>query len=144
MQGQSVTASNVMAEDGPNPTYKLLKIERLSSRILLQGLFSKGSSFFIYPYKVIFLPSPDDINHFDRVLFTVPKKRFRKAVKRNLLKRRMREAYRRNKYFPAAKNNRDFGLLIAFIYVAGEELSFSLMESKLKTAMQRLGKTRIE
>ncbi|MFA0962370.1 ribonuclease P protein component [Roseivirga sp. BDSF3-8] len=133
-----------MTEGGITPSFSFSKKERLSSRILLQGLFSKGSSFFIYPYKVIYLPSPDPDIPYDRVVFTVPKKRFRKAVTRNLLKRRMREAYRCNKYFPNPEKSRDFGLLIAFIYVAKEELPHSQLQDKLKIVMKRLGKIRNE
>lgn len=56
----------------------------------------------------------------------------------------MREAYRCNKYLSNQENHRDFGLLIAFIYVAKEELPYSLLQDKLKIVMQRLGKIRNE
>ncbi|MGB5975880.1 MAG: ribonuclease P protein component, partial [Cyclobacteriaceae bacterium] len=65
-------------------------------------------------------------------------------VTRNLLKRRMREAYRCNKFPANGENQCDFGLLIAFIYVAKEELPYSLLQDKLKIVMRRLGRTRNE
>ncbi len=70
------------------------KSERLSSKKDIQELFNNGSSFYLYPFKVITLPA--DTSKLHQVLFSVPKRLFKRAVDRNLLKRRMREAYRLN------------------------------------------------
>jgi len=67
-----------------------------------------------------------------QVAFTVPKKKFKRAVDRNLLKRRMREAYRLNKSLIEEKNQSKLKeLSIIFIYSSQEILG----AEKIETAM---------
>jgi ribonuclease P protein component len=73
------------------------KAERLCSKKAIAELFEKGSSFFCFPLQVVWLESPSDIPFPAQVSFSVTKKDFRHAVTRNLIKRRMKEAYRKNK-----------------------------------------------
>ena len=115
--------------------HKFPKKERLSSKKLIKELFDKGSSFYLHPYKVFFLPQPDDgpANH--QVLITVPKKLFKRASTRNLIKRRIREAYRLNKHLLEI---RDFYFLIGYIYVGKEVAEYKSMEDKLIETLLRL------
>src|SRR5690606_26144620 len=78
---------------------KFPKSERLSSKKNIKELFSRGSSFHLYPFKVIYLPNPNPQpdTSLIQVLFTVPKRNHKRAVDRNKIKRRLKEAYRRNK-----------------------------------------------
>jgi ribonuclease P protein component len=72
-------------------------------------------------------------------MVSVPKKRFKRAVKRNRLKRLMREAYRLNKQEMLAKlEERQLQIHIAFNYVSDDELDFASVEKKMKVALQRL------
>ena len=109
------------------------KAERLSSKKIIQELFQKGSSFYLYPLKVLYLKIEDKRIPHDQVLFTVSKRKFRKAVERNKLKRRLREAYRQNKC--TRKSQQKY--YIAYIYVGKEILSFKEIEAKLKTSLLR-------
>jgi ribonuclease P protein component len=84
---------------------QLPKNERLHSKKLIKELFDKGSSFFLYPFKVMVLDINIDIQETNQVLFSVSKKKLKKAVDRNLIKRRMREAYRLNKQILMDMNN---------------------------------------
>ena len=79
-------------------SYTLKKHERLKSRATIQQLFTQGSSLFVFPLKLIYIRIEADQSHNDfTVGVTVPKRNHKKAHTRNLLKRRIREAYRKNK-----------------------------------------------
>jgi len=73
------------------------KTERLCSKKVIESLFENGRSFYCHPILVIWTFAGSEIPGPAQVAFSVPKKGFRLAVKRNLIKRRMREAYRKNK-----------------------------------------------
>ena len=66
-------------------------------------------------------------------MFSVSKRNFKKAVDRNVLKRRLREAYRLNKHRIAASNR----LVIAYIYNAKEILTFAQIEERLVKTFNR-------
>lgn len=85
---------------------------------------------------MLYLESPDKDATANQVLITVPKKTFRKAVDRNKLKRRIREAWRLNKYI--LEDSRKEKYLIAYIYIAREVLPFKEIEAKLKDSLLRL------
>ena len=80
--------------------YTLNKEERLCSNKLIERLFAGGNrSFPTFPLRVVYMPLSFEENTADAsILISVPKKRFKHAVKRNQVKRQVREAYRRNKY----------------------------------------------
>ena len=76
------------------------KSERLTQKKIIDSLFQKDSQIvsqrFFYPFRVLYRSS-DVKSESPQILISVPKRRFSKAVDRNTLKRRIREAYRLNK-----------------------------------------------
>ena len=113
--------------------FSFRKKERLSKRKHIQELFEKGSSFYLHPLKVYFRPNLDSDSN--QVLISVSARNFKRAVDRNLIKRRMREAYRLNKHKLPSNH-----LALAFIYSAKEILSFQGIEQKMLMAFGRLQK----
>src|SRR5665647_1351804 len=73
------------------------KSERLCSRKIIGTLFEEGNIFYISLFKIVWNKSQSSSSGPAQVAFSVSKKGFRLAVTRNLIKRRMREAYRKNK-----------------------------------------------
>ena len=119
-------------------SFTLKKHEILRSKKNIQELFDSSSSFFLYPFKVYFLPKPD--LKATEVLFSVSKKYFKKAVDRNLIRRRMREAYRLNKSILKTGQTESFSISMALIYISKFKLSFNDIEFKLKQVFVRLNK----
>jgi ribonuclease P protein component len=111
------------------------KSERLCSKKQIDLLFSKGNSETSYPLKIIYLDQPSTESRFPaQAMFVVPKRNFKRAHDRNLLKRRMREAYRLNKAdFYETLRLKGNHRLIAFLYISKKEESYAgIFSSALK------------
>ena len=68
-----------------------------------------------------------------KVLISVSSSKIKSAVKRNLLKRRIKESYRINKNIISNKL-----LMIAFVYVSEEIFTFSLIDKAIKKILKKL------
>ena len=73
------------------------KSERLCSKKAIEALFQNGKSFYCSPFLIVWAYSNSDTPFPAQVAFSIPKKGFKLAVTRNLIKRRTREAYRVHK-----------------------------------------------
>jgi ribonuclease P protein component len=119
------------------------KEERLSSIKLIEELFSKGSSYYLYPFRLLVKDEkmpPGQL--FPQVLISVPKKKFKKAVDRNRLRRQIKEAYRLNKgniFFDLGLDN--IPPYLAVVYTAKEKIPYKKLEEKLILILKRLKKS---
>jgi len=116
------------------------KAERLSSRSTIQTLFTEGQSFVKYPLRVSFIKLPAEATSPSaQVLISVTKKRFKRANKRNLLKRKIREAYRLNKHILTdVLNEQNEKFAIAFIYLPSEVMDFIDIEKGMIKALHKI------
>ena len=72
-----------------------------------------------------------------QVAFSVPKKRFKRANKRNLIKRRLRESYRLNKNnFYQDLHQKGIHIQLLIVYIAPEILSYQKIEPKIKSILE--------
>ena len=115
------------------------KAEKLCSRKIITNLFEDGNTFYTRYFKVIWAVSEQDSPFPARIVFVVPKKVFRHAVRRNLLKRRMREAYRKNKsllYEFLNSENIRVALLVIFRKENVEE--YSVIEQAIREIIDKI------
>lgn len=118
---------------------RFTKSERLRSKVHIRDLFEKGYSFPVPPIRVFWIPAEEEAEHTVQVLISVPKKNFRQAVTRNLLKRRIREIYRKNKSeLHQSLNQLNRKCRIAFIYTGRDIMKSSELEPKIIVILQRL------
>lgn len=107
----------------------LKKQERLCSETAIETLFKRGRKLNAYPFVSIICKREDDGDA--RILISVAKKRFRTAVLRNLLKRRIRVAYRTSEKFPK-------GYDVALIYIGNGDESIGRIASAIISIKERL------
>lgn len=119
--------------------YRLTQPERLCGKTRIDALFSSGDSFIVYPYRVVYRLSPHKENIAASILVSVPKRNFKRAVKRNLIRRRIKEAYRKNKHILTEGGQiQETPLDIAILYIDKEVNEYQLLEKKLKILLQKL------
>lgn len=125
------------------PTFP--KSERLSGKKKIGILFQKGRadlrSFYLFPFRVIYHYAVDEAGERDgperlAVLINVSKRQFKRAVDRNLLRRRIREAYRLNKQLVGRENSSPTE--IAFLYIAKTKASFEEIEKSMRRTLKKV------
>ena len=117
------------------------KKEKLCSQKVIEELFSSGRSFINYPLRVVFMTQEEQADSPVKVLVSVSKRRFKRAYKRNLLKRRIREAYRLNKHLIFPLLNKDsVNVVIAFVYLSTEIKPYSEIEKAMINTLESLKK----
>lgn len=113
------------------------KEEKLKSKKEIDALFQKGKSFVEYPIKVIYNDIEENSN--TQVLVSVPKRRFKKAVLRNRIKRLIRECYRHNKTELIANcsvNGKYFAL--AFVYIGKDVPRYAAVNDTMQKVVSKL------
>lgn len=121
----------------------LPKEQRLFKKKAIDQLFGKGKGFNLYPFRVVVYahPSENDEPSIPRFLVSVSKKRFHHAVKRNRIKRIVREAWRKNKSQIIVKcEEHKITFDFALVYTATVILSYEEIEKKIKLLSLRLNK----
>ena len=116
--------------------FTFTKPERLSKEKIIKELFDKGSSFYLYPFKVVHIPNADTSTEAqNQVLITVSSRQFKRAVDRNKIKRRIREAYRTQKEILKVRSEKG---VFSFIYTAKEILPYADIKTKLFLVLEKI------
>ncbi len=118
--------------------YSLSKPERLCSKTLLEELLASECSFVKYPFRVILKDSSSPGEFPARIAISVSKKKFKRAVKRNYIKRITREAYRLNKpdFYMSLPSGTTLDIL--FIYLDNHLFSYSKIEKAMKNILEKI------
>jgi len=120
-------------------TYTFRKEEKLCSQKIIGDIFLSGTSFLCYPFKVVWKYEQLESSFPAQVVFSVPKRLFKRAHDRNLLKRRMREAYRLKKdglYQSLGLKGEKMAVMI--VYIAREELDYGVINNAMTKVIDRL------
>lgn len=109
----------------------LSKDERLFKKRSIDLLFAQGKSFIAYPFRVVYLFVEGGCLP-PALLISVPKRRLKRAVHRNRVKRLVKETYRvRKQALTPVGEKKDRQLMLAFLYVSNEIATFRVVESAM-------------
>lgn len=117
----------------------LRKAERLNKKKIIERLFAPGShSFSVFPLRVVYLPI-ENTESTVSILISVSKRRFKRAVKRNRIKRQIREAYRKNKHeLQTLLEGKQSQMAVAFLYLSDQIIESKKIEDKVRIALSRI------
>ena len=109
------------------------KSDRLCSERRISEIFRTGSSIFNHPLKFLFLPND---TQFSRVVISVPKRLFKRAVKRNQIKRQIREILRRDQF----RHFSMIGVDICIVFIGKELPDYNFLNQKIKDVLEKISK----
>lgn len=116
------------------------KKEHLCGKLLVDALYEKGEAFFVYPFRVVYRnvsQSEGDVAIL--CMAGVSKRKLKKAVDRNYVKRQIREAYRNNKHdLWDVMQSRGEQLHLSFNFIGEKSEKTSLIERQMKKSLKKL------
>ena len=123
------------------------KSERLTHIKIIDSLFEKDSRVveerFVYPFRVFYIrENPYEADQANpQILISVPKRKFSKAVDRNTLKRRIREAYRLNKPLFQVEGKPKLPDVLAFVYIGSTIEPSDKIHKKMAAILDKFTQT---
>lgn len=115
----------------------IAKIERLYHRKQINHLFSHGKALKLYPLKLIYCENIYEQSVPLKVLVSVPKRNFKHATDRNLLKRRLRESFRQLKNSCVIQPTPQ---AVGFIFIGKKTCNFQDIYASMKTLLTQYQK----
>ncbi len=130
------------ANNEKTPSFSFPKKEKLKSRKQIETLFATGRSVNHFPLKLIFLKTAFSDGAATKTMVVVPKKNIKSAVKRNRVKRLLREAYRLNRQHTF--NNIEGNFALAILYLGKEMPDYQLISHKMVGLLQKFLKKQLD
>ena len=129
---------NTVSENTGIPkNFSLKKAERLSSKKVIEKLFSNGDSILQYPLKMVYLKTELHKSCPAQTGFTASKKGFKRAVHRNKIKRLLREAYLLNKHI-IYDELKDEQLALFIIFIGKEIPEYKQIEVSMNKGLNKI------
>ena len=125
-------------------TFALSKQERICSKKLIDELFTgNGRSMTAFPLRAVFMRRQRTAGESQTaMLVSVPKRYFKRAVKRNRVKRQVREAFRRHKSILASSLQADGdAVAVAFVWLSDTLLTTAEVERRMVRLMTRISES---
>lgn len=116
----------------------LPKRERLCGKTTIGQLLAKGKHGNVPGLRFLYMTNTG--SETNRIMVSVPKKMFKRAIKRNLLKRRIRESWRKQKHFLLTTGGTD----ILFIYPTKEIQTYEQIYSCVGQVIEKINKTQVQ
>lgn len=110
--------------------------ERLRSLGAIRRLFTEGESGFVFPFRYVWYAEADVVPSVE-VLFSTPKKFHKRANRRNLVRRRTKEAYRLQKQ-TLMLHNADRNIDLALVYSSSEVLPYHKIEYAVRRVLETI------
>lgn len=138
---QNAGSAGVVATVASVADNRLPRNERLRGEIRVARVFSEGTGFFIYPFRCVYKveQAAEGAETGIAFLISVPKRNHKRANKRNLLKRRTREAFRTQKQaLKATASTKGLRVSIALVYSTKDILEYKTIEDAVGKIIGRL------
>jgi len=119
--------------------FEFPKKQKLCNETAIKEMFSNGNSFVIHTIRLVWKEQVNSDDVVIKSIIVVPKKQLKLAADRNIVRRRMKEAYRLNKStIENSLKNKGKQLNIAIVYQNDKRLSYKVIEEKIKLILGRL------
>lgn len=119
--------------------FEFPKKQKLCNEKAIKKMFSNGKSFVVNPFRLVWIKEERNDDVVIKSILVAPKKKLNLAVDRNLVKRRLKEAYRLHKVdLESYLKSKNIQLSVAIIYQQEEILPFKVIEEKIKLILSRL------
>ena len=119
--------------------FEFPKKQKLCNETAIKEMFSNGNSFVIHTIRLVWKEQVNSDDVVIKSIIVVPKKQLKLAADRNIVRRRMKEAYRLNKStIENSLKNKGKQLNVAIVYKNDKILSYKVIEEKIKLILGRL------